>query len=49
MMRSDIKIKELLFLIYVRVPEVGNTADTPNPPISYFPGAMRLTLRLRVR
>ena len=25
--------RKLLFLIYVWVPEVGNTADAPNPPL----------------
>ena len=29
--------RKLLFLIYVWVPEVGNTADTPNPPWVIYP------------
>ena len=28
---------KLLFLIYVWVPEVGNTADTPNAPLGVTP------------
>ena len=30
--KSEQQISKLSFLIYVWVPEVGNTADTPNPP-----------------
>ena len=30
-------IRKLLFFLYVWVQEVGNTADTPNPPLGYYP------------